>query len=281
MAQSERVVDLMIPMDNLVDSLSLDQHGPYMLNAAKKIPASQSLVLLGLPTSSSSIIRANQTIEFGRNNEFSSPPRNLNPTTHNEVMNETVLEKKGTPVRSTKPHPTIVGDSETEMTFVTDALDPIFSGFYAIASELGIDLEVVEDSDLPGVIAAPRSLQEAVSNLLDNAVKYVVLPKEDSPFASNPSPRVRVRILATKRNPTGVTIIVEDNGPGIKMAEAEDIFKRGFRGELTKAVKGSGIGLDISQALIQRMGGNLVLADNQAFENCLDGAVMALTLYRD
>jgi hypothetical protein len=245
MDQSERVVDLMIPMDSLVDSL--DQPGPYMLNPAKKDPLSQSLVLLGLPTSSSSLIRANQTIEFGRNNDTS----------------------------------TIVGDSETEMTFVTDALDPIFSGFHAIASELGIDLEVVEDSDLPGVIAAPRSLQEAVSNLLDNAVKYVVLPKEDSPFASNPSPRVRVRILATSRNSTGVTIIVEDNGPGIRIAEAEDIFKRGFRGELTKAVKGSGIGLDISQALVQRMGGNLVLADNQAFENCLDGAVMALTLYRD
>ena len=128
-------------------------------------------------------------------------------------------------------------------------------------------------------MAAPKSLQEAVSNILDNAVKYVVLPKEGSPFLSNPSPRVRIRIFANTV-PTGVTILIEDNGPGIRNHEREKVFKRGFRGDLTKAITGTGIGLDISLALVQRMGGTLTLVDGRTCDDCLDGTVIALTLYR-
>ena len=36
-----------------------------------------------------------------------------------------------------------------EMTFVADILDPIFSGFQAIALDRGIRFDVVEESDLP------------------------------------------------------------------------------------------------------------------------------------
>lgn len=284
MDQSERVVDLMIPMDSLVDSL--DQQGPYMLNPAKRDTASQSLVLWGRSTSSSPIFPANETIEVRNNNgtltEFFPPSRNLNSPKHG-VVNQTEPKKERHSVPATTPHLKIVGDTDTAMTFVTDALDPIFSAFHAIAAERRIGFEVrQESSELPGVMAAPRSLQEAVSNLLDNAVKYVVLPKAGSPFSCNPSPLVRVKVLANS-NPAGVTILVEDNGPGIRRGEAGDIFKRGFRGELTKAVEGSGIGLDISQALVRRMGGDLVLLENhdERFQNCLDGTVIALTLYRD
>ena len=77
---------------------------------------------------------------------------------------------------------TVIGDFETEMVFITDVLEPVFDTFHAIASEQGISFEVVVDDadDLPGVFVAPKSFQEATSNVLDNALKYVVLPKADS-----------------------------------------------------------------------------------------------------
>ena len=276
MTQSERVVDLMIPMDNLVND------SPLFLNPAKD-PASQSLVLWEQPTPSGHTVERQSVEDFSRGNgtvvEFSSQSKKFN----NNNTSNTVEMKFPAPVPTevSQTFPKIIGEVETEMTFVTDILDPILSAFQVIASEEGIEFDVlVESSELPGVMAAPKSLQEAVSNILDNAVKYVVLPKEGSPFLSNPSPRVRLRIFANTVPPVGVTILVEDNGPGIRKHERENIFKRGFRGDLTKAVEGTGIGLDISLALVQHMGGTLSLVDGRTCDDCLDGAVIALTLYR-
>jgi hypothetical protein len=277
-------------MDNLVDSLSFDQPSTYILNPAEREIGSQSLVLWEKPVFSAA--PENQTIEFTQNNdtliEYSSQSQPFEAKKNSRTskgddrrefqMMSPTQSKPESPTASL--HHKIVGDEEIGMTFVTDVLGPIFSAFQAISSEQSIPFDIIEESsELPGVIAAPKALQEAVSNLLDNAMKYAILPKENSPFSSNPSPRVRVRMLQNI-DFSGVTILVEDNGPGIKQEDSEDIFTRGFRGESTNAVEGSGIGLDISQALVKRMGGTLVLADNKSFPNCLDGTVMALTLYR-
>lgn len=281
MTQSDRVVDLMIPMDNIVNSLE----GPYILAPAEKESSPPLLVLWSKPKKETPKVSAsNQTFVFGENKaERIRPlftPGTFNTTaTRDDDINQESVQVKPEAVPTNTAHST-VGDVETEMVFVNDILEPIFSAFEAIASEQNIQLEVVGmDSELPGVIAAPKSLQEAVSNLLDNAIKYVVLPKCDSIFTSNPSPKVRVRILANE-DPVGVTILVEDNGPGISPADAEQIFDRGFRGEATQSVSGTGIGLDISHALVQRMGGGLELANPEEYPECLDGAVMALKLYR-
>ena len=175
-----------------------------------------------------------------------------------------------------------------EMIFVPDILEPIFAAFRAIGSEQGIDFEIVEETDeLPGVMAAPQSLQEAVSNVLNNAFSYVTLVKRGSPFTINPSPRVRVRIFSNKSkvdratSQPGVTILVEDNGPGIREEEKEAIFERGFRSPTTMAVEGSGIGLDICRTLMKRMGGILNVAKPNEFGDSLDGAVLELVLFRN
>jgi hypothetical protein len=166
-------------------------------------------------------------------------------------------------------------------------LQPVFETFGAIAADQGIDFEVIveDEDDLPGVMAAPFSFQETVCNILDNAFKYVTLPKVGSPFTKNPQPKVRVRILPIDEQGgegTGVSVIVEDNGPGVDEVDREKIFQRGFRGERTSSmVKGRGIGLDISSALIRRMGGSLCLANNNdKYSDSLDGTSMKLTLFR-
>jgi signal transduction histidine kinase len=80
----------------------------------------------------------------------------------------------------------------------------------------------------------------------------------------------------------GVTILVNDNGPGILDEELDEIFTRGFRSESTSSVEGSGIGLDISRSLISRMGGLIQVCDSNDDENkSLDGAAMKIVLFRN
>jgi signal transduction histidine kinase len=270
MAQSDRVVNLLVPMDSLVDSLESAPTPLYLNPARNDAAGTKSLVLWR--EQSSLFPWENDTIEFARENgtviEFSSnlteePPKEI-PSSPRETASST-----------------LVGDVDLEMTFVTDVLEPIFSAFKAIGSERGIKFEVFEETpDLPGVMAAPQSLQEAVSNVLDNAFKYVVLPKADFP-ESNLFPQVRVRLLANSKplNP-GVTIIVEDNGPGIQEKDRESIFERGFRSESTNSIAGTGIGLDICRTLVKRMGGYLVVASPKDFKDSLDGAIMKFNLFR-
>jgi signal transduction histidine kinase len=270
MAQSDRVVNLLVPMDSLVDSLESAPTPLYLNPARNDAAGTKSLVLWR--EQSSLFPWENDTIEYARENgtviEFSSnlteePPKEI-PSSPRETASST-----------------LVGDVDLEMTFVTDVLEPIFSAFKAIGSERGIKFEVFEETpDLPGVMAAPQSLQEAVSNVLDNAFKYVVLPKADFP-ESNLFPQVRVRLLANSKplNP-GVTIIVEDNGPGIQEKDRESIFERGFRSESTNSIAGTGIGLDICRTLVKRMGGFLVVASPKDFNDSLDGAIMKFNLFR-
>jgi signal transduction histidine kinase len=88
-------------------------------------------------------------------------------------------------------------------------------------------------------------LSTALSNVLDNAVKY-----------SQKDPRIRVDVVTPdlKR----VLIKVQDNGVGIPRGDLKRVFKRFYR-VLTPGstqVKGSGLGLFIVRAIARRHGGN-------------------------
>jgi len=94
-------------------------------------------------------------------------------------------------------------------------------------------------------IAGDREeLSAVLSNILDNAVKY-----------SPGDPRIRVEVVTPDLN--FVQIRVQDNGIGIPSGELKRVFKRFYR-VLTPGltqVKGSGLGLFIVRAIINRHGG--------------------------
>jgi signal transduction histidine kinase len=251
MLQSERVVDLLQPMDRLVDSL--DER--MVLLPPAQNDTSQSMVLWG--------------------------DRNQPYTNGMTVVGSNETDLSG----SDSFHSILVGDFALEMMFVTDVLEPVFETFQVIATEHGIQFKVVvEDVDeIPGVLGSPLCLQEAVTNVLDNAFKYAVIGKLDCPVSTNPCPQVFVRIAPNGDDESGVSIIVQDNGPGIAESDQERVFQRGYRGPMTASlVEGRGIGLDISRALIHRMGGKLeiVAVGDQFGDSRLDGAVMKFSLYR-
>ena len=109
-------------------------------------------------------------------------------------------------------------------------------------------LEYVES--LNGTKARVRGdaeeLRVAVTNLLDNAVKYS--PKEIKVF-------VEVKTTDDKR----VAVIVKDNGAGIPRSDLKRIFKRFYRapGRLMTRVKGTGLGLFIVRSVVEKHGGRV------------------------
>jgi two-component system, OmpR family, sensor histidine kinase SenX3 len=89
-----------------------------------------------------------------------------------------------------------------------------------------------------------EEIETALSNLIDNAVKY-----------SGKSPRISVQIQPLdERN---VCVRVRDQGPGIEKTELNRIFGRFYRvqGQLASRVKGTGLGLFIVRSVAKRHGG--------------------------
>jgi len=316
MVQSDRVVDMLGPMDSLVETLDSKVMLPPAVTNDGSQKSKQSMVLWNDRSHSSSSNSSDSTATNDRTNgsgdRLSRRRQPIISETPNQFVNTTIEEDEdfqssSLPVSAPDKQPTqgpvalqttVIGDFETEMVFITDVLNPVFDTFEAIASEQGIDFEVLVDDvdDLPGVFVAPKSFQEATSNVLDNALKYAILPTPGSPFTRNPSPKVRVRIFPndychsskTNQRTPGVTVLVEDNGPGIAHDDRHLIFERGFRSDKTASeVDGRGIGLDISKALMARMGGYLGLASEEdysqnflEYSDSLGGAAMKLEVTR-
>ena len=116
----------------------------------------------------------------------------------------------------------------------------------AVAEERGIALAMESPPHVPAY-GDRELIQQAVANLVDNAVKF-------SPTGS----AVRLSAATT---PAGVEIAVADEGPGIPEAERERAAERFYRGETARNTPGSGLGLALVQAVAQLHGGSLRLAD--------------------
>jgi len=115
---------------------------------------------------------------------------------------------------------------------------------------------VAEDRQVALTVAAPDHLpaygdrdlvQQAVANLVDNAVKF-----------SPPGGQVRLRAAITQ---AGVEIVVEDQGPGIPANDRARATERFFRGEAARSTPGAGLGLALVQAVAQLHQGSLRLDD--------------------
>ncbi|MFK7852831.1 MAG: ATP-binding protein [Granulosicoccus sp.] len=90
---------------------------------------------------------------------------------------------------------------------------------------------------------------QAVTNLLDNAIKY--------------TPQPGIVRLGIEGNNDEFTITVSDNGPGIPEDERERVFERFVRLENERNSPGNGLGLSLVQAVIRLHAATLELSDNE------------------
>lgn len=120
----------------------------------------------------------------------------------------------------------------------------------------GNELIVALEPNLPTLYADPPRLETVLRNLLENAVKY-----------AGEEATIQVKVSHENNN---LFFRVHDNGPGIPPEENEKIFQSFYRADtsLTRISSGAGLGLAISQGLVQAHGGN-IWVDSQQKGACI------------
>ncbi len=101
------------------------------------------------------------------------------------------------------------------------------------------------------VLADRQLLSQAVSNLVDNALKYGA--------AEGTAPQIAMTGAIEDGN---VVIAVSDRGPGIPSADRERAIERFVRLESSRSKPGNGLGLSLVAGVMKLHGGRLVLDDN-------------------
>lgn len=118
----------------------------------------------------------------------------------------------------------------------------------AVAQARGVDLGL-RHAEPVRVSGSADALLIMLRNLVDNAIKY-------TPAGGSVD-------LDLRAGPDGVTLCVEDSGPGISAEERERVFDRFYR-VAGSAAGGSGLGLAIVKAIAERHGATLALEQSAA-----------------
>ncbi len=134
-----------------------------------------------------------------------------------------------------------------EKTRLAELIDHVESVFQKSIANEGFTVSLSIPDTLPDIEIDREAIQQVLYNLLDNAYKYSGTSKN-------------IKIMAESSGDT-LKISVKDFGIGIQREDQPKIFDRFFRGgnELTRSVKGSGIGLTIVKKIIEAHGGTVSL----------------------
>jgi signal transduction histidine kinase len=116
----------------------------------------------------------------------------------------------------------------------------------APAEDRGLTLRLSVPDTL-SILGDRDMLQQAISNLLDNAIKF-------SPEGGD----IRLEAVQVEKQ---VRISVTDRGPGIPEEDRARASERFFRGEQARSTPGYGLGLALVQAVASLHEGSLVLGD--------------------
>ena len=111
-----------------------------------------------------------------------------------------------------------------------------------------------------GIVTDPRRVEQALTNLLDNAAKY----GGDPPAVT----------LTLNREGGGAVIRVRDRGPGIAAEDQARIFERRYRGaDAVRGKGGLGVGLFITREIAEALRGTLTVTSHPG-----EGAEFVMTL---
>jgi signal transduction histidine kinase len=126
-----------------------------------------------------------------------------------------------------------------EMTDISALLTKVVSSFRERVRHEGFDIDLKVQGPIPLVEVDRTALSQAVTNLIDNAIKY-----------SGDSRKV---VVGASVEEQFLAIAVQDFGVGIKKEDIDRVFERFFRGgdELTRTVKGSGLGLTLVKQIVE------------------------------
>jgi PAS domain S-box-containing protein len=125
------------------------------------------------------------------------------------------------------------------------AVDKAVAAHWLLAQQKGLTLANAVPADTPPVRADPVRLQQVLSNLIGNAIKF-------TPAGG------RIRLAASVRGGM-VRLAVTDTGEGIPPAQQSLLFNRFSQVDMSanRRASGLGLGLSISREIVQALGGSI------------------------
>ncbi|MDQ4424618.1 MAG: ATP-binding protein [Thalassolituus sp.] len=127
------------------------------------------------------------------------------------------------------------------------------------ASEKRIALQLFCDDDVPGhVMGDPLRVSQILINLLNNALKFT------------DKGHVILRLVNSDKDGDNIRFSVEDTGSGIEPSLAPFLFDEysAAHDERSRALGGTGLGLNICKRLVEAMGGNIGVASTPGIGSC-------------
>ena len=126
-----------------------------------------------------------------------------------------------------------------------DLIKKLIQDFGPFARASNVEIKFEPEKDLPKVFSDPHQIRLAIENLLDNAIRYI---KEKG--------QVEIKLRKQDEN---FYFEVKDAGVGIPQKDQKYIFQKFFRSEnvMRYQTQGSGLGLHIVKAIIERAGGKI------------------------
>jgi signal transduction histidine kinase len=116
-----------------------------------------------------------------------------------------------------------------------------------LVEEKGIDLDLQIETALPKVMADRERIQQTLSNLVGNAIKF-----------SAPGSKI---VVAARSDSEGAVISVLDNGRGISVEHLPRVFDRYWQSSRTDR-QGAGLGLAIAKGIVEAHGGRIWIESN-------------------
>ncbi len=134
---------------------------------------------------------------------------------------------------------------ERQPNSMTDLISDTLQSFSVRAEQQEVTLRGEPDATVDVAIFDARSIERALANLVENALRY-----------TPPGGEVVLRSAGT---PGGLSVSVSDTGPGIADADLPRVFERFYRGEASRsrATGGSGLGLAIVKAVVEAHAGSV------------------------
>jgi len=103
------------------------------------------------------------------------------------------------------------------------------------------------DANLPAIQVDHRRLEQVLSNLVGNAVKF-----------APPNSEINVQLQHMEDS---IQVCVEDAGPGVPLSERERIFDKFYTTVENQALAGAGLGLFVCRELVQLHDGRIWMED--------------------
>lgn len=143
-----------------------------------------------------------------------------------------------------------------ETVSVDELFERVIDRHAQAAHDKGVTIVVdTQDADLR-VTADPHRLEQAVQNLATNALRHT-------------PPGGTVRLVAS-RTGGGAAIRVTDSGVGIPPEHLPHVFDRFYKTDRSRAQSGSGLGLSIVKAIVERHGGSVAVRSTPGVETTFE-----------